>query len=103
MENKPVQSSCTVQASVRSRTDTERLEFLMQFFEVADCGDEDVCPGMIVSADDVSKAFDYGPLSDETVTLMDGWINPDMRRVIDKAMDHAANQKLNPAREPSTG
>ena len=72
-------------------TDTERLEFLMRFFRVEDTGDEDVCPGMVVDPDAVSEAFDCGPLADETVTLMGGWHNPDMRRAIDKAMAHAAN------------
>jgi hypothetical protein len=67
-------------------SDTDRLEFLMQFFRVDDVGDENVCPGMIVDTDDVSDAFDFGPLADEVVTLMDGWQNPDMRRVIDKAI-----------------
>ena len=68
-------------------TDTERLEFLTRFFRVDDTGDEDVCPGLIVDTDAVSEAFDFGPLADETVTLMGGWQFPDMRRVIDKAME----------------
>ena len=75
-------------------TDTERLEFLMRFFRVEDTGDEDVCPGMIVDTDAVSAAFDFGPLADETVTLMGGWHNPDMRRAIDKAIAHAANKAM---------
>jgi len=74
-------------------TDTERLEFLMRFFRVDDIGDEHVCPGMIVDTYAVSAAFDFGPLADETVTLMGGWNNPDMRRAIDKAMAHAANAR----------
>ena len=72
-------------------TDTQRLEFLMRFFRVEDTGDESVCPGMVVDTDAVSEAFDFGPLADETVTLMDGWHDPDMRRAIDKAIAHAAN------------
>jgi len=67
-------------------SDTQRLEFLMRFFKVADTGDEDVCPGVIVNTDAVSDAFDCGPLIGEVITLMDGWENPDMRRVIDKAI-----------------
>jgi hypothetical protein len=67
-------------------SDTQRLEFLMRFFEVADTGDESVYPGVVVDTDAVSKAFDYGPVADEVLTLMGGWENPDMRRVIDKAI-----------------
>jgi len=71
-------------------TDTDRLEFLMRFFRVFDTGDESVCPGMLVDVDAVSDAFDFGPLADEKVSLMDEWVNPDMRRAIDKAMAFAA-------------
>lgn len=74
-------------------SDTDRLNYLMQFFRVDDCGDEDVCPGVIVDQDAVSAAFDMGAISDERVTLMDGWLAPDMRRVIDKALRfHSANK-----------
>ena len=75
-------------------SDTERLEFVMQFFRVEDVGDADVCPGMVVDIDDVSAAFDCGPLADETVTICGGWQNPDMRRAIDKAMAYAAKSAL---------
>lgn len=75
-------------------SDTQRLEFLMQFFRVEDTGDEDVCPGMIVDEDAVSNAFDYGPLAGEVLTLVDGWENPDMRRVIDKAIAYRDYEPL---------
>jgi len=80
--------------SATNMTDTQRLEFLMRFFRVDDCGDETVCPGMIVDTDAVSEAFDFGPLANETVTLMGGWQNPDMRRAIDAAIAwHERNKK----------
>jgi hypothetical protein len=69
------------------KTDTDRLDFLLQFFSVQDTGDEDVCPGMIVDTDAVSDAFDYGQLANESIGLMCGWINNDMRRVIDNAIE----------------
>lgn len=73
-------------------TDTDRLEYLMRFFRVDDAGDEDVCPGVFVDTDAVSEAFDCGAIADERVSLLDGWQNPDMRRVIDKAIAfNAAN------------
>jgi hypothetical protein len=69
-----------------ARLDSERLTWLARFFRVDDVGDDAMCPGMIVDTDAVSEAFDYGPLENEILTGMDGWIHPDMRRVIDKAM-----------------
>ena len=71
------------------KTDTERLEFLMRFFEVADTGDDTVCPGMVVDTDAVSEAFDYGALADELVPALGFgvWDSQDMRRAIDKAME----------------
>jgi hypothetical protein len=81
-------------------TDTDRLEYLMQFFDVTDCGDEYVCPGMTVDVDAVSDAFDCGPLSGEVITLMEGWINHDMRRAIDKAIEfHAKPAPATPGSE----
>jgi len=78
-------------------SDTERLEYLMQFFTVDDTGDEQVCPGVIVDTDAVSEAFDCGPLAGEVVTIMGGWQNPDMRRVIDKAIAfHCAKTEEQP-------
>ena len=68
-------------------TDTERLEFLMKFFTVDDIGDEHVFPGVVVDADEVSDAFSYA-VEGEVVTMLYGWQNPDMRRVIDKAIKH---------------
>jgi hypothetical protein len=58
----------------------------MRFFRVEDTGDDCVCAGLIVDADAVSDAFDHGAIADEVVALMDGWHNPDMRRVINKAI-----------------
>ena len=75
--------------------DTERLEFLVRFFRVEDTGDDCVCPGMVVDTDAVSEAFDGGPIADEVVSIMDGWQNPDMRRVIDKAI--AWKERTSPA------
>jgi len=74
-----------------SITDTDRLEFLMRFFTVDDVGDDSICPGMVVYADSVSEAFDFGPLADEEVTSLGGWRNPNMRRVIDKAITNEVN------------
>ena len=68
-------------------TDTERLEFMMQFFRIDDLEGDDCPPSMVVLTDDLRRAFDYGPLVDEECSLASGgWKNPDMRRVIDKAM-----------------
>ena len=66
--------------------DTARLEFLMQFMAVVDTGDEDVCPGIYWDCDSAVEAFDTGALVNERVTCLEGWINPDMRRVIDAAI-----------------
>lgn len=65
--------------------DTKRLEFLMRFLTVGDDGDESVCPGVQVESDDMKSALDLGCVG-EKYCLVDGWVNPDMRRVIDKAM-----------------
>lgn len=66
--------------------DTERLDFLMQFFEVSDVGDESLCVGVVVDTDAVGEAFDFGALKDEQWSPFSGWKNPDMRRAIDKAI-----------------
>lgn len=73
----------------RAEEDTNRLNFLMRFFRVEDVGDDSYCAGMVVDIDAVSDAFDRGQLGDEVVTLTGGWVNPDMRRAIDKAMAFA--------------
>lgn len=78
----------------RLRAESQRLEFLMQFFGVEDVGDESVCPGVVVDTDAVGDAFNCGALVDERVTLMDGWQNPDMRRVIDKAIAYAEKNTI---------
>jgi hypothetical protein len=67
--------------------DTERLEFLMQFFTVDDIGCEEACPGVIVDTCKADDMFNCGALAGETVTYYGGWENPDMRRVIDKAIE----------------
>lgn len=66
--------------------DSRRLEWLLRFLTVDDVGDESVCPGVIVDTDAMSDAFDSGALADESVCMMGGWVSPDMRRAIDKAM-----------------
>ena len=70
-------------------TDTERLDFLMQFFSVEDFGDDSYAPGVVVDTDAVSEAFDGPPCAGEVVHISDGWQNPDMRRVIDRAIARA--------------
>jgi len=92
----PIKQTCIKRWNERQNettTDTARLDWLCQFFRVEDVGDECVCPGMTVNEDAVSRAFDYGALRNERITLTDGWINPDMRRAIDAAIAHCAEAK----------
>jgi hypothetical protein len=42
---------------------------------------------VLVDSDEVYQAFDNGPCIGEVVDLMTGWQNPDMRRVIDRAIE----------------
>lgn len=66
-------------------TDTERLNFLLRYLVVDDIGDEDVVPGVCVDSEGIEEALFPG-MEGEEYYLLDGWQNPDMRRVIDKAI-----------------
>lgn len=71
-------------------SDTDRLNFLLRHFRVDDCGDEDFCPGIVISSealeDDLFKGFCDGVDRDAITCLQD-----DVRNVIDRAMAHCAN------------
>ena len=66
-------------------TDTDRLNFLMQFLSYDDVGDEDYVPGVVVRWEDMEEAFSLGPKTDGTAEYV---CNPtdSMRTTIDRAI-----------------
>lgn len=79
-----------IQCPNREITDTERLEFLMQFFTVWEEYDplshSPRSPKVRPVIAQINKAFNEGAVDSELFDQLHRWINPDMRRVIDKAI-----------------
>ncbi len=68
-------------------SDTDRLNYLLQFVAIDDVGDEEYCKGIVVSYEEMEEKVGLGP-PDET-GRMEGTIrewNDDLRDVIDRAM-----------------
>ena len=47
-------------------TDTQRLNWLLQYFLIDDIGDEFACPGIVIRAEELEDALSFGP-DDNTV------------------------------------
>jgi hypothetical protein len=74
-------------------TDTDRLDFLLQFLSVDDVGDETACCGVIVNHEDLEAKLGFGPMIDGRAEALATW-REDLRSVIDKAIAaHSANKR----------
>ena len=71
-----------MEAAAGSRSDTERLEFLLRFLSVEDVGDEDFIPGVVVNPDALEEAIGVSGVLD--------W-KEDLRTIIDRAINHSEN------------
>jgi len=78
--------SPSLKRMVRKFTDTDRLNYLLQFIHVDDVGDEYYCKGIVVNGDSLEEKVGFGPMVNGR---MDGTVkewNDDLRDVIDRAM-----------------
>lgn len=65
--------------------DTDRLEFLLRFIQVADIGDEEYIPGVVVSTEDLEDTLTYGPhTGKDRINQCEKDI--DMRLIIDRSI-----------------
>lgn len=68
-------------------TDTQRLDFLLQFFSVDDVGDEDFVPGVVVDNEAAEEQITYGPAdADGRMRSNIKDLQDDMRDIIDRAI-----------------
>ncbi len=70
-----------------SFTDTDRLNYLLQFIRIDDVGDEECCKGIVVDSESMEEKVGLGPMGDDwrmPGTIQD-W-DDDLRDVIDRAM-----------------
>lgn len=67
-------------------TDTDRLNYLLQFICVDDVGDEEYCKGIVVSGERLEEEVGFGPMVNGRMepTVKD-W-GDDLRDVIDRAI-----------------
>jgi hypothetical protein len=71
-------------AATGSRSDTERLDFLLRFLSVEDVGDEDFILGVVVSPEALEEAIGVSGVLD--------W-KEDLRTIIDRAINHYKKTK----------
>ena len=67
------------------RTDTERLDFLLQFFEITDIGDETYVLGVLVDHDSLEERLSFGVSRESTRPIL-ARPGDSMRDIIDKAI-----------------
>jgi hypothetical protein len=68
-------------------SDTDRLNYLLQFIRIDDVGDEEYCKGIVVDHESLEEKVGLGPEGSDRImrgTIRD-W-NDDLRDVIDRAM-----------------
>ena len=68
-------------------TDTDRLDYLLQFIRIDDVGDEEYCKGIVVDSEKLEEKVGLGPENSDRImrgTIHD-W-DDDLRDVIDRAM-----------------
>jgi hypothetical protein len=79
-------------------TDTDRLNYLLQFIRVDDVGDEEYCKGIVVNGDSLEEKVGYGPMVNGR---MEGTVKEwedGLRDVIDRSMvAHNFKNKFVPA------
>ena len=63
-------------------TDTERLDFLLQYFCIDDIGDEEYCKGICISSEALEEKLSFLQDGSSNIEL---W-NEDLRCVIDRTM-----------------
>ncbi len=63
-------------------TDTNRLDFLLQYFYIDDIGDEEYCKGMCISHEALEEKLSFTPNGSSNIEL---W-KEDLRTVIDRAI-----------------
>lgn len=68
-------------------TDTDRLNYLLQFIRIDDVGDEEYCKGIVVDNEKLEDKVRLGPEGSDQILrgTIHGW-NDDLRDVIDRAM-----------------
>lgn len=68
-------------------TDTDRLNFLLQFISVSDVGDDTYCPGICVDYEEMEEKLTWGNENEkgQRPSLALAW-NADIRDVIDRAI-----------------
>jgi hypothetical protein len=72
---------------VRNFTDTDRLNYLLQFIRIDDVGDEEYCMGIVVDHESLEEKVGLGPEGSDRIMrgTIQTW-NDDLRDVIDRAM-----------------
>jgi hypothetical protein len=70
-------------------TDTERLDFLLKYFEIDDVGDEFWVPGICIRSESLEQDLSWNPVPDDKgqpQSHICGW-QDDLRDVIDRAIE----------------
>jgi hypothetical protein len=86
----PADTGVPPPASGSAPSDTDRLNFLLRYFSVADNGDEEFCPAVVVEWDALEDALFEG-FCDGVERDAATCLKEDVRTVIDRAMARVPN------------
>ena len=67
--------------------ESQRLDFLLQFLRIADVGDKDFCPGVIIQTDDMTDYLIKGAVQEKDRILKNGFESVNMRTIIDNSIE----------------
>lgn len=84
---------------MRKINDTDRLNFLLKYFNICDIGDEVAIPGVCINSEELEDDLTWGPEFGERNTRQShfkSW-NDDVRDIIDRAIE--SRQKISKEEE----
>lgn len=67
-------------------TDTERLNFILEHFELDDIGDDRFCPGVIIDSENLEERLSFGKFKNGRAKSLISSFDDDLRTIIDKAI-----------------